>query len=215
MKLRTADSHGYLSRSGCTTLDDLQYEGSDADIEWQKELTKAWKDSTWHCSAPKPTAQVFTDDLFKLNKYHRCLRKPKKKKKVKGEKGQFIELNGYAIRHYAGDVTYNADVINQECNATELILSVSSVVQNRISPTSSAVIIDDGILAKVERSTKRPFLSTGSVLLKFTDQLNSLTKTLALTQTFFCPSCEAQSKQGPQVFSGRLCSAPASTWWSG
>ena len=56
------------------------------------------------CKGPKPTDKVFTDTLFGFHRYHRHM---KKVDRIKVD-GKFEDFNGFLIKHYAANVTYDA-----------------------------------------------------------------------------------------------------------
>jgi len=154
-------------------------------------------DST--CVQPKGTDVVFTTNLFKAHKYHPRLREMKQHKKSDSDK-QFTAMNGFVIRHYAGAVLYdcaeflikNADA--SEFDTVELFMESKSQLATEILRIQANGTLEDG-----KRSAKRAFRSTGTV---FSEQLDSLMRTLKQTAPYFVRCIKPNSQKKPKDFEG-------------
>eukprot|EP00457_Paulinella_chromatophora_P000540 gb/GEZN01000540.1/.p1 GENE.gb/GEZN01000540.1/~~gb/GEZN01000540.1/.p1 ORF type:complete len:1260 (-),score=321.89 gb/GEZN01000540.1/:281-4060(-) len=157
-------------------------------------------DST--CIQPKGDAQVFTTNLFKQFKYHPKLRKTETREGVAGKSKEAI--NGFTVKHYAGQVLYNAQEFliknsdSSEFDTIELMWSSKKEVIKNV-----LMMRPDGTLdTKVpERSAKRSFLSTGSV---FADQLGSLMGELKKTAPYFVRCVKPNPQKKPRHFVGEF-----------
>jgi myosin heavy subunit len=153
-------------------------------------------DST--CVQPKGDDAVFVQNLFNAHKYHPRMRKAKSRK-VSGSK-QMESINGFSIRHYAGEVTYNcANFLTKNSDASEwdtLVLFASSRndVTSKILRMRADGGMDDGDL---KRNQKRAFLSTGSV---FSDQLSMLMTELKKTSPYFVRCIKPNPEKKPKNF---------------
>eukprot|EP00456_Euglypha_rotunda_P059034 TRINITY_DN491_c0_g1_i6.p1 TRINITY_DN491_c0_g1~~TRINITY_DN491_c0_g1_i6.p1 ORF type:complete len:1622 (+),score=360.31 TRINITY_DN491_c0_g1_i6:67-4932(+) len=154
-------------------------------------------DST--CVQPQGTHEVFTANLFKAHKYHPRLREMKQQKAKESDK-QFTAMNGFVIRHYAGAVVYDcAEFLVKNADASEFD-SIELFVDSK-SPIAAEIlrIRADGKLEDAKRSSKRAFLSTGTV---FAEQLDSLMKTLKQTAPYFVRCVKPNPKKAPKDFEG-------------
>jgi myosin protein heavy chain len=153
-------------------------------------------DST--CVQPKGDDAVFVQNLFNAHKYHPRMRKAKSRK-ISGSK-QMESINGFSIRHYAGEVTYNcANFLTKNSDASEwdtLVLFASSRndVTSKILRMRADGGMDDGDL---KRNQKRAFLSTGSV---FSDQLSMLMTELKKTAPYFVRCIKPNPEKKPKNF---------------
>jgi len=154
-------------------------------------------DST--CVQPKGTDQVFTANLFKAHKYHPRLRQITQHKKSESDK-QFTQLNGFVVRHYAGAVLYDcAEFLIKNADASEFD-SIEVFMESKSQMTQEILRVNaNGTLADSKRSSKRAFLSTGTV---FIEQLNSLMATLKATAPYFVRCIKPNSNKAPKDFQG-------------
>eukprot|EP00808_Paulinella_micropora_P011794 g23498.t1 len=155
-------------------------------------------DST--CIQPKGDALVFTTNLFKQFKYHPKLRKTETREGKEGKSKE--KINGFTIKHYAGQVLYDAqDFLTKNSDSSEfdnieLLYSSSKKVVQEVLLMRPDGTLDSQI---PERSAKRAFLSTGSV---FSDQLSNLMGELKKTAPYFVRCVKPNPKKQPKTFIG-------------
>jgi myosin heavy subunit len=153
-------------------------------------------DST--CVQPKGDDAVFTANLFNAHKYHPRLRRAKQRK-VSG-KQQMENINGFTIRHYAGEVLYDCkEFLTKNSDSSEhdtlLVFTASrSSVASKVLRMKADGTIEEG---DVKRSSKRAFLSTGTV---FSDQLSSLMSVLRKTSPYFVRCVKPNPSKKPKSF---------------
>jgi len=152
-------------------------------------------DST--CVQPKGDDKVFTANLFNAHKYHPRLRRATQKK-ISG-KAQAEAMNGFTIRHYAGEVLYDCAeflIKNSDSSEHDTVL-VFCASKNPISNMLLRMLADGTVAEDVKRGTKRAFLSTGTV---FADQLTALMTVLRKTQPYFVRCVKPNPTKQPKHF---------------
>eukprot|EP00457_Paulinella_chromatophora_P000543 gb/GEZN01000543.1/.p1 GENE.gb/GEZN01000543.1/~~gb/GEZN01000543.1/.p1 ORF type:complete len:1258 (+),score=342.68 gb/GEZN01000543.1/:130-3903(+) len=157
-------------------------------------------DST--CIQPKGDDEVFTQNLFQQYKYHPKLRKTETREGTAGKPKEAI--NGFTVKHYAGQVLYNAAeflVKNSDSSEFDTIEMMWASTKN--VPKFVLMMQPDGTMdTKVPtRSAKRAFLSTGSV---FADQLSSLMGELKKTAPYFVRCVKPNPQKKPRHFVGEF-----------
>jgi len=152
------------------------------------------------CKMPKANDEVFVRNLFSLQSFHNRL-KPVKRITPKGQKN-FININGFSIRHYAGEVIYNA--------AEFLLKNADATHPDTIALFASS---SHGAMQKVlqeedEAAAKRLAAATGgapqgsskSTGMYFSDQLSTLMNLLYDTTPYFVRCIKPNPQQKPGIF---------------
>jgi len=147
-------------------------------------------DST--CQMPKGSDDIFTANMFEQHRKHPCLRLVRNIKTGKGT--QSIRINGFAIKHYAGEVTYDADsfVAKNTDNSEEGTVDL-------FCKSSKFKVVQELLLSELNttgRSNKR-FRSVGTV---FSNQLTLLVKQLQSTTPYFVRCINPNDKKKPNHF---------------
>jgi len=154
-------------------------------------------DST--CVQPKGDDKVFTANLFNSHKYHPRLRRAAQRR-VSG-KQQMEAINGFTIRHYAGEVLYDCTeflIKNSDSSEFDTLL-VFNASKSTVTSMMLRMQADGSVTEDVKRSTKRAFLSTGTV---FADQLTQLMGVLRKTQPYFVRCVKPNPTKQPKQFIG-------------
>jgi len=152
-------------------------------------------DST--CVQPKGDDKVFTANLFNTHKYHPRMRK-QTQRRISG-KQQMEAINGFTIRHYAGEVLYDCSeflVKNSDSSEFDTLL-VFSASKSPVTTMILRMQADGSVTDDVKRSNKRAFLSTGTV---FADQLTQLMTVLRKTQPYFVRCVKPNPTKQPKHF---------------
>ncbi len=87
------------------------------------------------CKGPRPTDKVFTDTLFGFHRYHRYMKRVNRIK----VNNQFSDFNGFLIKHYAAEVTY--DAIGWIQKSTDSTHEDSTILMNKSSYTCHKLIL--------------------------------------------------------------------------
>ncbi len=141
-------------------------------------------DST--CKGPRKTDEVFTQTMLQVHGKSKALRQVSRAPASTGRRGsQFERINGFAIKHYAGEVTYDAKgfvVKNTDSTHPD---TTNLFTASACDITASLLTL--GAAGSVgRRSSKKEksfqFISTSTV---FSHQLESLMKTLDATAPYF------------------------------
>jgi len=151
-------------------------------------------DST--CVQPKGDDRAFTANLFKSRQHPKL----KKVTQIAGKStgGKKININGFLVKHYAGDVVYNAEhFLSKNTDQTHpdtaaLFISSSMLVARGIF---SAEVRGDG--KDDSKAKQRAFQSVGT---RFGESLSSLIKTLDQTNPFFIRCIKPNSVKRPKQF---------------
>jgi myosin protein heavy chain len=156
------------------------------------------------CVQPKGDHKTFTTNLFK-SRPHRKLRKVQNRAGGRLSGGRNVQINGFMIKHYAGDVIYNAEeflIKNQDQNHPDTISLFGASGQEVASSMLAPRGLPDGKSSSRghRRSSSRMTRTFQSVGTMFAESLNSLIKTLEQTNPFFIRCIKPNTLKRPKNF---------------
>lgn len=162
------------------------------------------------CLMPKGTPEIFTQSIFH---YHRKHAKVSQARVMRGGKaqpgmrrGSLTVINGFAVKHYAGIVVYNAsDFLMKNSDSTHidtvaLFMKSSSTVTKEIFDSSPFDDINGGGRGRGREragSISMKFKSLGTT---FVQSLTALMKTLKTTDPYFVRCINPNDKKQKLTF---------------